>query len=475
MDLLKDIRLHRHFKLPLLVYVLCSLALLAQLFFLHLHGHDALARYAKLGPLTDPYPLMTGMVSVWLLLGVALCALAWNRVNRATVVFCVGFLVTSLVYANILRERIVYYDVVDYVQAASAIAHGEHFSARYAYPPLWASILAVFRSFAGDRGVYLVCYAVNMASLWVFFGLIVLWLRRMGLSLHLASAVAFGAMILNVPILRNLCYVQLNLLVADLILGALLLYPRFPVASAVLLALGMHLKVVPLVFVPLFLGRFRWRWLTAFGLSMAALVAFTACKDGLSYYRDFVANILDFGQEISPRSSSIDCWTKLLLIHTAGSIRFAGAISAAIKCLLVVATYALAVLSMRRVPFVRSADPDSDRAINGGMPLFFLMVILFPSVWVYHLTWLIAPVLALTLTLQTPRQLSFFLCAYAAVFFVPAFDLFPWSIARLIGWLALYALMADAILRPRQGTWWSVTGKALERLLNPNLATSRNG
>ncbi len=458
--------MQRRYLFPVAAYLLCSFAIVAQFLYIPLYDDTAIARVAALGPLTAPYQLIVGLVSIWLLMGLIIFALARGRVNKNNTALYGSFIIVALVYANILRERVWCGDVDDYVAAATAICQGRHFADRYLYPPMWASILSVFSKYGETEAAYYACYGANMLSLWVFFFLAVAWLRRFGLSLNLASVIVFFAVVLNVPILRNLCYVQVNLMIADLILGSLLLYPRFPIRSAILLALGVHLKVVPLVFAPLFLGTHKWKWSLSFCLALMGVVALTSWKDGFGYYGDFLQNLRAFGNIITPRSSSIDCWVRLLLDNLVGSRQFARALTLSIKSLLLISTCVLALLSARRQSFIKTSDGDSDRVINGSIPLFFLTIIFSPTVWVYHLTWLIAPALALALTLRTRSQMAVFLTAYFAVFFLPAFDVFPWAIARLAGWLGLYAMVARVILCPRQGEWWMMAGDVLERSIN---------
>jgi hypothetical protein len=460
--IMEDIRMQRRYRFTVAAYLLCSLVMFAQVIHILLNNPSV-----TFGTLINLYQPMVALVSVWLLTGLILFALAWNRVNKKNSTLYVSFIIVALVYANFFHERMWGGDMVAYVDAATAICRGEHFTDRYPYPPMLASILAVVQNFGGLKAAYIACYGANMVSLWVFFFLAVAWLRRFGVSLNLASIMVFFAVVLNVPILTNLGYTQVNLVVADLMLGSLLLYPRFPIRSALLLALGVHMKIVPLVFAPLFLGKPRWKWWSSFCLSLVGVVALTSWKDGFGYYGDFLSLLKGYGKTITPTfSSSIDTWVRLLLDHLVGSRRFAGALSIAIKSLLLVLTCVLALLSARRKPFVKSSDRASDRVINGCIPLFFLTIIFSPLVWAYHLTWLIAPTLALALTLRSRSQSALFFAAYFAVFVVPAFDLFPWAIVRLAGWLGLYAMVAKVILCPRQGEWWIMAGEVLERSIN---------
>jgi hypothetical protein len=445
--------MQKQYRLLVTVYLFISIAVPAQLIFLYLTDPASLSSIAALGPMTKPWSLIIGLLSVWLAAGIMLFAAAWDRINKTNVFLFATFFIVAVAYAGFLRERLEYGDVNDYIHAANAIVQGSHFDGRYVYPPLWASILSIFHSAGGTRAAYFVCYAVNSASLWLFFFLAVAWLRRFGLSLNAASLVVFCALIINAPVLRNLVYVQVNLLVASAMLGCLLLYPRFPIWSAVVLAIGTHMKVVPLLFVPLFFGKHGWKWYASFVLTMASIVALTTFKDGFSYYSDFIANITSFGGEVTPRSSSIDCWLQLILDHTFGSHNAAGALSVIIKGCLCVSTCVLAFISIKRKSFVSTSDMDSDRVMNGSVPLFFLTVIVPPTVWVYHLTWLIPAVLVLALTLRNKTKAVMFASAYFAVFLLPAFDLYPWSILRLLGWLGLYAIAAGSVLHPGRGDW----------------------
>ena len=206
-------------------------------------------------------------------------------------VLLVATALLSLLYLVILREHVLFGDFQAYIRAAHAINDGEPFHARYIYPPLWASLLAVIQSGLGHRAAEIFCFALNHISLVAFLPLAVLVLERCGLSRRLAALLMLIALAVNVPVLRNLVYVQINILVLDLVLVAVLAAPRHWLLAGLALAVSTHLKILPVLVLPLFVLERRWRFLAAFFGGLLLLFAATAIPYGLGYWEDFLQNL----------------------------------------------------------------------------------------------------------------------------------------------------------------------------------------
>ena len=85
------------------------------------------------------------------------------------------------------------------------------------------------------------------------------------------AVLLFAVMVVNVPILRNMVYLQVNLILVDLVLAGVLLFRKSVLLSALMFALATHLKVVPLAFVPVFLYRREYRWVVFYVLFCAGI------------------------------------------------------------------------------------------------------------------------------------------------------------------------------------------------------------
>lgn len=434
----------------LVTYFVCTVAIIIQIFF-SLYSNSQLWKLGPLlGPVTNKYALFTSLSFTWLAIGGVLFFFSQNRyLTRSNIIFVITYFALSLLYLNILREKLNFGDIQDYSNAVLNLIQMEPFHQRYIYPPMWASFLSIFYHIGGQQAVYLTCFLLNSLSFLSFFPLIVLFLKRLGCSLACASILAFGAIFINVPILRNMTYVQVNLLLLDLILLSLLLYPKHKIISAITLCLGVHLKVFPLVFVILFLLNREWKWIWHFILVGIIIVFLTSYAYGFSYYFDFFRNLSSW-KFFYYRDSSINSF----IFSTAQVFKIPiEPVALIIKLFLIALTFYLGYSSVRNKSFVHSDDCFSDRIINGAIPLFFLFIIVAPTLWVHHISLLIPTVLAVSMTLRTNKQCAFFLVGYFLTFWLPTFDMYPWSYLRLVGWLIIYGLMASGIFYNRRGYW----------------------
>jgi hypothetical protein len=367
------------------------------------------------------------------------------------VVMVAGAFTVALLYTAFLREHVSFGDFRAYIRAAENIIAGEPFAKRYVYPPLWASFLAhIYRAF-GRHGAVLACFVVNQLSIVLFYILASLFVSRCRLSLSLSAILVFFALIVNVPVLRNTVYVQVNLLLVDLVLASVLVLPKSALLSAGLLALGAHLKVVPILFVPVFLLNRKWRWFGYFVCVLLGLVLLTSLTDGRSYYHDFFNN-LKIWSVPALRSSSIYGF----LVNTSRYLSVelpVGMISrTATVALVVLLAYASGV-AVRRRSFAHTGVVSLDNIINGIVPLFFLMPVISPVVWIHHLVTLIVPAILVFGCLEDSVQGFLFAMGYCFTFLLPVFDCYPWSYLRLAGWLILLVLMIRIVGSGRAPDW----------------------
>jgi hypothetical protein len=100
-------------------------------------GLDGLRLLVRAGPFSDPFLTLSSAAISWLLAGVLIGLLYFRRIQSRNVLLLAGFFCVSLLYVNVLRERLLYGDIQDYVQAAENLYHGRPLHGRYLYPPLW--------------------------------------------------------------------------------------------------------------------------------------------------------------------------------------------------------------------------------------------------------------------------------------------------------------------------------------------------
>jgi len=432
-------------------FLILSAAILAFFAFVGWSPAASLDELYTLGPATNEISLVVSVSLMWLLVGFALWWLSFRRVTQETALLFAGAIAVSLVYLAFLREHVQFMDYRAFVQAARTMLAGQPLPERYIYPPLWAFSLSLLQRAFGEQAPALACFATTHISLVAFYVLGVLLLARCGVSRTLASLLMFAAVVVNVPILRNVVYVQVNLLLIDLVLAGLLVMRRSTLLSALFFALATHLKIVPVLFVPVFIYRKEYRWLAYYVVLCVVIAWLAPFGGGFAYFRDFVGNL---GQWHPARLRSCSFYG---LFHNTDRIFELGlpvdALFNVVRAVLGVWIYAVSYISIRRETFSRSDDLRTSAAINGLMPLMFLMPAFSPAAWSYHQVLLILPAVLTLLYLRGPRRLGLWSIGYFFTFLLPVFDLYPWSYLRLVGWVALLVALTDAVLRPRTSRW----------------------
>ena len=162
--------------------------------------------------------------------------------------------------ADILRERFRYGDYQYYLEAATALMNNQPLPDTYLYLPLWATILQYIVPL-GDQGMLAILWTVNIIMLGLFYILLVRVLEQYGYSNRFAVTVTVLFMLVNTPLHRSLGYVQVNLITLVLVMAGMLLFRKNDFASALMLALAVHLKTSPAALVLAFLLERNWKWI----------------------------------------------------------------------------------------------------------------------------------------------------------------------------------------------------------------------
>jgi hypothetical protein len=389
----------------------------------------------------DPRATAVCVAVAWMLLGLFIAMLSLRKITPENVVAVSGFFLVAFLYVNVIRERAEFGDLGDYMAAAMNLYNGEPLHARYLYPPLWANFLELF-VLTGARILFVSCVFLNMVSLFVFYWLLHRTLVRYGFAERLAAFTVTGFMVANVPILRTLLFMQVNLHVMNFILASLLLYPRRPLASALAMSLAVHMKASPVVLVLAFLLERDMRWLLYFVLCSVGIGVVTLLMHGVSPYADFLYNARNIyrANVMNYRENSFDSLVNTLASGLAGARRTAP--QAVALCKLIFGLSILGVLfkNLRTRAFAASDSPS--RNLDNAIPvLLVLMVMASPLVWEHHPVFLSLSYLVLLRVLSTPTEWLVFGFAYFLEFLVPTFDFFPWSFGRLLSpllwlWLA---------------------------------------
>jgi hypothetical protein len=418
----------------------------------------------QVGPRSNLHLTVLSVALAWVLLGLTLTVVAAGWMNARNTVTFVCFVAFALLYVNVMRERTLYGDVGDYLEAAASLRAGQPLPERYIYPPLLATLLEPLVPL-GARLMFEICWLLNLLSLFVWYFLFQRTLERYGFSRTFAAIVVFLFGVVNVPILRTLAYVQVNVHVLNLILVSLLAYPRWRFLSALALAVAVHLKISPLVLAFPFLISRDVRWLAYLAVSLVVVGLVPLAAHGVSPYYDFLHNVQGI-QTINPlsfRENSIDSFIKATAsvfgFISMGS--YGRVLVIVLKLVLLAGGLTLAIGCIRRKTFFEGNDHAS-AVLNATPVLLVLMVLLSPLVWEHHAVFLGLSYLLLLKKLSTPVEWTVFGIAYFAEFLVPTIDLYPWSYARLLSPLVWLFLVWRS--SAQTGPWFAFANAESERI-----------
>ena len=429
-------------KRALFIWGGITLLVLASILFIGLRwGAEGFEIFVRQGIYTHLPTTLASVAITWLLGGWFIYLLQARKLNASNAFTWIGFFLVAFLYLNVLRERFRFGDISYYIEAATRLFNNQSLPHSYFYPPLWATLIE-FLIPLGEDGVLLGAWIFNVISTFAFYFLLHRVLERYGFSPRLAALVTTGFMLVNTPILRTLMYVQVNLHVMNAVFLSLLLYRRSPFFSALMLALAVQLKSSPAVLVLAFLLEMDWRWLAWFVLGNLLLGSVTLATDGITPFLDVLNNITNLaGQRTAIfHDNSFDSFFGFPSEVFALSDSLVQVLVYASKGLLVIAVLFVLFRVVRLQAFF-SGDGSGVRLFNAIVPLFILMNMASPVVWVHHGIFLTLSFLLLLKRLDTPGLWLWFGLAYLLEFIVPTFDFYPWSYGRLVAPLIVLGLM----------------------------------
>lgn len=416
-----------------------TLLVIASLVSIYLrNGTAGLDLFIQQWPLSNLVVTLAATTLTWLLLGALLYLFVNEKINTSNGFTVAGFFLVMFIYLNILRERFRYGDYAYYIEAATALLNNQTLPDTYLYLPLWATTLQ-FIVPLGDQGVLAILWTVNMLALGVFYVLLIRILERYGFSNRFAVIVTVLFLLVNTPLLRTLGFVQVNLLVMDLVFLSILTYPKNTLLSALTLALAIHLKTSPAVLVLAFLLEFNWRWIAWFAVSFFVVAIIPVAINGISPYFDYLNNISILTQipDTNFHDTSFDSFLRFLTPFLGINIPWTRIIIYAAKAALLFATIAVMIKNIRSQLFASNGNI----ILNAIPPLFIFMTLASPIVWDHHGLFVTLSFLLMLKRMDMPAMWIWFGFAYFLEFVMPSFDFFPWSYGRLIAPVIVLALM----------------------------------
>lgn len=375
---------------------------------------------------------------MWLLAGLLLWLIYKDKITKTNLLSWSGFFIMATSYLNILRERVRYGDIGYYIDAAVKLYNHQPLPGHYLYPPIWATLLSFFTPL-GEDNLLIICWTANIVALFLFYFLLQRMLEHYQFSTNSAAIITTTFMMLNVPLLRTLLYVQVNLHVINFIFLSLLLYKKYPFFSAFFLALAVHFKASPALLVLAFLLEWNWKWLAYFAIHIILIAFVTYVNYGITPFLDFIYNSR---QLMGPRLYSMhDNSFDSIISVTLSYFRVDKEI---IRILIYIVkgffTLSAIIVGLRS----KSLFPQNEHGAklhNAVIPFMYAMTIASPILWEHHGIFLTLPLLILLKTIQSPAEWILFSIAYFSIFLVPTFDFFPWSYTEFFGILIILGLL----------------------------------
>lgn len=425
-------------KNALYYWLAITLLVTASLITIYLrNGQAGLDLFIQQWPLSNLAITLAATTLTWLLLGVLFYMLVNDKITASNALLMAGFFLVMFVYLNILRERLRYGDYHYYLDAATALANGQPLPDTYLYLPLWATILQYIVPL-GDQGVLVTLWTVNIIALGTFYFLLVQILERYNFSHHFAVLTTILFLLVNAPLQRTLGFVQVNLMVLDLVFLSILTYPKNTLLSALTLALAVHLKTSPAVLVLAFLLEFNWRWMFWFAVSFLVITAIPVLTDGISPYLDYLTNIRILTEipDTNFHDTSFDSFLRFLNPFFGIQIAQTRLMALSAKVLLLGVALFTIVKNIQAQSFSKE-----NRMLNAIPPLFIVMTLASPIVWDHHGMFTTLAFLLMLKRIDSPNMWLLFIFAYILEFVLPSFDFFPWSYGRLIAPMIVLGLM----------------------------------
>lgn len=432
----------RHVSIAIRIWFAISLLVLLTIISVYyIGGIEVLKKIIDSGPHTNLLVTFLSLTIIWMIAGGLLILIYYQRINSGNVLTFVCFIIISFLYLNILRERSDFGDIDDYINAAKNLFNGETFHLRYIYPPFMATILQPFVIF-GDKTIFGVYWVINFISLLLFYYLLRKMLMHYGFSANLSTIITFCFMAVNAPILRTMLYAQPNLHVINLIFVCLLFYERSKLVSALALAVAVHLKISPVIFVLLFLFEKDFKWLIWFSLITLSIALFTIKIYGFSPYHDSLMNLRYIYQAngLAYRDTSIDSFFRAVFsfLDVHNSIMFYSIFITKIILTIVVVWIGYRIIQNNNFFEIENKGKT---VYNGAPIVFVLMMLLSPLVWEHHAVFVSFTYLILLKKIESNSEWFIFGFAYFIEFLLPTFDFFPWSYGRLVSPLIILYLI----------------------------------
>ena len=399
--------------------------------------------------------------------------LEWNQPRKKTLRTIISILLPLLTSLLILSLIIEYSyaksgDYLSYEGGARAIIDGVNPYIRrhrlYAYPPLLAQTIVFIQTTAphfflvkepGD-GWQIAFYLYQCSNFFMFllaYGLCYVLARQIGIKQFLALLVVTGLFIFNNPIISTLRWHQVNLWILNTFLVAIVTLNRYPWVAGSSIALGIHIKLYPLILgLPWLITR-KWRACLA-----VVFVFFVILMIQTNFGREWEQwhLFLDyFSQNVEKpttfRNNSFNSLVRNLFFFAnlpAGGYRLLLRLVQVVMGIWLVQRFSQREKYYRQLIDHMNVNRKNQwaniyRFYGHSMDAIALGLFISPSVWVHHFI-LAIPIAIWTLATQFRYQPWLVGIAIFLIYALPTFDIFLFSYHRLLGLILLIYLSNPA-------------------------------
>lgn len=259
----------------------------------------------------------------------------------------------------------------------------------YIYPPLWAWILApVTQSvsidvfFAGARFVLISAHLATIVVVWRLVRLGGVSLPSFVVTLVVLSAI-------SVPVIFSLQLAQPQLLLNLLLLFAVERYLKGQSAMAgCLLGIVVAVKLTPVFFALIFVGRRDWRAVTAVGGTATALALLSVAVAGIDPHIQFMQQLSAMSGVLPLFGGNTSIWTTFALLF-GESLRTDAPIYA-VPPIASLAFYGTLILALWALFHTTRRMSGDDQTVARVLGAHLAMTVFFPTSWcTYQVTTLL--------------------------------------------------------------------------------------
>lgn len=316
----------------------------------------------------------------------------------------------------------------------------------YFYPPLTAWIIAKVNSITHSHQITFMLYQYFQLLL---VAALILQIRqllnRLNFKTEISTMILVAIMTFNVPLWRTLHYNQVNLVLLNILFFIMLADNRKPIASGAAMALGVLIKIYPIILPGIWLLRKQGKHLIAGIILLVAGMGFLEMQMP-NIWQQFLAFISHFPAGDKLRDNGIHS----ILYNTGILLGIADANDSAYKHTLY--TIYLIISALIAFAFIyrvirRSFSSAADISHTYYMHISdagACMLLVSPMVWEHHYV-LAIPITLMAISMYRNAFYPLLWAGILLIFIFPVTDIFILSLNRILGLMLLLYITRPGI------------------------------